>query len=126
MREEIKSQIIGNRAFMFFYGHITVQGLIDAALKLTRNPAFKPGMGVLCDARCASLESFSIQDLIKIGLAAEQNTARRGKGGLSALVVGKRDRWTAEMMATVNHGRLPGNLQIFEDVEEAVRWLEAA
>jgi hypothetical protein len=111
---------------MFFSGRLTANGLIKAAVKLTSLPDFKPGMSVLCDARCASLEDFSLQDLVKIGIAAEKNAKQRGQGGMSALVVGKCDRWTAEMMGIVNQGRLPGNLRIFEDIIEARRWLDTA
>jgi hemerythrin len=124
MKQTIKSQIIGDRAFMFFYGRLTVEGLIESAIALTKRDEFRPGMDLLCDARCASFADFSLQDLVKIGLAAERNSARRGSGGRSALVVGGLDRWTADMLVVINQGRLPSHLQIFDRVEEASHWLD--
>jgi hypothetical protein len=103
---------------------MSTQGVIDALHCLLELPEFLPCMDVLYDARFASFISFTIHDLIQIGISAKKCSAKRGKGGRSAIVIKNGDAWTAEMFNVLNNGDLPSITRIFDKIDEAIQWLD--
>ena len=103
-------------------GTIQYDELLSAFDARTKEETYRPGMNLLCDGREARLD-FSTSDVINLVEAMAVRREERGEGFRFALVGGSDLTYGMGKVFQGYAVRLPENIRVFRDFEEARRWV---
>lgn len=105
-------------------GKMCADGFILLSEELLRQPNWSPGNNVLFDHRKLDFSSAGIQDLFLIRSFHRNNEEKIGCGKSAILLKpGASLKWH-ELWANGEKIRTANRVKIFENYEEAVRWLK--
>ena len=104
-------------------GAITPADLVAAYERIFADPDFRPGLDSLWDMRDARLAAFTTEHIRQTSEYILSQAARRGSGYKSALVASADLQFGLARMYEVFTERLPAEVGVFRDIDDALRWL---
>lgn len=111
-----------NLVMLTFKGKVSYDDVAAAFLDRVRQPDYRPGMNILADGRQASFD-ISTQDMVRLVALFEQRRQERGVGFRFALASGEDLTFGLGRMFEAHAARLPEQIRVFRDLEEARRWV---